>query len=249
VSKKYKKSPIVEAVCEFQFEEDSHWDSTIPGRVYEKVRSTFPILRQTERVTVSISATPEEFGPKFGTLSLMQFLRKDEKALIQIGTHLLSVNVFKPYPSWQKFLPLIKRGFNTYHDVAAPKGIRRIGLRYINHVEVPNHDIKLDDYFEFRPYVGQGLPQDYGTFALGIQMPYENSRDVLNLQLASLPNQISSSENAAVLLSLDYQILKSGEISLEDAFQWVEVAHRHIEDAFEACITQKLRHLFKEVKE
>ena len=80
-------------------------------------------------------------------------------------------------------------------------------------------------------------------------MPYENSRDVLNLQLASLPNQISSSENAAVLLSLDYQILKPGEISLEDAFQWVEVAHRHIEDAFEACITQKLRHLFKEVKE
>jgi hypothetical protein len=232
VSKKYKKSPIVEAVCEFQFEEDSHWDSTIPGRVYEKVRSTFPILRQTERVTVSISATPEEFGPKFGTLSLMQFLRKDEKALIQIGTHLLSVNVLKPYPSWQKFLPLIKRG-----------------LRYINHVEVPNHDIKLDDYFEFRPYIGQGLPQDYGTFALGIQMPYENSRDVLNLQLASLPNQISSSENGAVLLSLDYLILKPGEISLEDAFQWVEVAHRHIEDAFEACITQKLRHLFKEVKE
>ncbi len=249
MGKKYKKSPIVEAVCEFQFEEGSPWDLTVPGRVYEKVRNTFPILRQTERVTVSVSGSPEEFGTQFGTLSLMQFLRKDEKALVQVGTHLLSVSVLKPYPSWLRFLPLIKKGFNTYRDVAAPKGIRRVGLRYINHVEVPDHDIRLEDYFEFRPYIGQGLPQDFGTFALGIQIPYENSRDILNLQLSSLPKQISSSDNVAVVLSLDYFLLKPGEVALEEAFQWVDVAHHHIEDAFEACITQKLRHLFKEVKE
>ena len=249
MGKKYKKSPIVEAVCEFQFEEGSPWDLTVPGRVYEKVRNTFPILRQTERVTVSVSGSPEELGTQFGTLSLMQFLRKDEKALVQVGTHLLSVSVLKPYPSWLRFLPLIKKGFNTYRDVAAPKGIRRVGLRYINHVEVPDHDIRLEDYFEFRPYIGQVLPQDFGTFALGIQIPYENSRDILNLQLSSLPKQISSSDNAAVVLSLDYFLLKPGEVALEEAFQWVDVAHRHIEDAFEACITQKLRHLFKEVKE
>src|SRR2546430_7525943 len=29
MSKKYKKPPIVEAVCEFQFEEDSSWDLAI----------------------------------------------------------------------------------------------------------------------------------------------------------------------------------------------------------------------------
>lgn len=248
MSRKYKKPPIVEAVCEIQFEEGSPWDLTIPGRVYEKVRSTFPILRQAERVTVSVSGSPEEFGPQFGTLSLMQFLRKDEKALVQVGAHLLSVSVLKPYPSWPRFLAMIKKGVNTYRDVAAPKGIRRIGLRYINYVEVPKDDVRLEDYFEFRPYVGQGLPQDFGTFALGVQFPYEKSRDILNLQLASLPKQIPSSDNATITLSLDYFLLKPGEVALEEAFQWVDVAHLHIEDAFEACITQKLRQLFKEVK-
>lgn len=248
MGKIYKRPPIVEAVCEFQFEEGSPWDLTIPGRVYEKVRNTFPILRQAERVTVSITGNSEEFGPQFGTLSLMQFLRKDEQALIQVGTHLLSVNVLKSYPSWPRFLALIKKGFNTYCDIAAPKGIRRIGLRYINHIEFPGHDIKLEDYFEFRPHVGQGLHQDFGTFALGVHFPYEEARDLLNIQLASLTPKIPSPNSATVALSLDYVLLRPGGVALEEAFRWIDIAHLHIEDAFEASITQKLRQLFKEVK-
>jgi uncharacterized protein (TIGR04255 family) len=91
--------------------------------------------------------------------------------------------------------------------------------------------------------------QDFGTFSLGIQIPYEESRDILNLQLASLPRHNSLSDNATIILSLDYFLLKTGEVALEEAFKWLDVAHQRIEDAFEACITQKLRHLFKEVKE
>jgi uncharacterized protein (TIGR04255 family) len=252
-SKKYRKSPIVEAVCEFQFEENPSFkekpslESAIPGLVYEKIRTTFPILRQAARITVSVTATPQEVGPQFGTVPLMQFLRKDEKALIQVGSNLLSTNVLRPYPSWQKFLPLIKRGFNAYREVVAPKGIQRIGLRYINQIEIPSQNINLEDYFEFRPFVGSKLPQDFGTFVLGIQVPYEESRDILNLQLVSLPRPNISTDNATMILNLDYVLLKPGEVALDEAFKWVEIAHSHIEDVFEACITQKLRDLFKEV--
>ena len=249
MSKKYKKSPIVEAVCEFQFKEDSSWDMAIPGLVYEKVRNNFPLRRQVARITVGISNTSDEPGPQVATVPLMQFLRKDEKSLIQVGAHLLSVSVLKPYPSWQRFLPLIKKGFNAYCDVVAPKSIQRIGLRYINQIEVPGQDIKLEDYLEFRPFVGLGLPQDFVTFALGIQVPYEEARDILSIQLTSLPVPKESTDRAAMILSFDYFLLKPEGVTLEEAFKWVEIAHKHIEDVFEACITQKLRHLFKEVTE
>lgn len=248
MSKKYKKSPIVEAVCEFQFEESSPWDLAIPGLVYEKVRNTFPIRRQAERVTLNITVGPQALGPQLGTVTLMQYLRQDEKAMLQVGSHLLSMSVLKPYPSWPRFLPMIQNGFNAYRDVAAPKGLKRIGLRYINQIEVPDQGMKLEDYFEFRPYVGSNLPQDFGTFALGIQVPCEDSRDILNLQLASVPRQDLSMSKAIIVLSLDYFLLKPGDITLEEVFKWVELAHSHIEDTFEACITEKLRHVFQEVK-
>lgn len=244
--KQYKKPPIVEAVCEIQFEESSSWDLAIPGLVYEKVRNTFPIRRQAARVTVNITNTSGEIGPQFGTVQFMQFLRQDEKALIQVGPQIISVNVLKPYPSWQRFLPLIRKGVVAYRDVVAPTGIQRIGLRYINHIEIPGLNIKLEDYLEFRPFLGPNLPQDYSTFAVSTQIPYENSRDALSLQLASLPQPDISEDKATIVLSLDYFLLKPKEIALDGAFEWVETAHQHIEDSFEACITQKMRHLFKE---
>jgi|SRR5450755_1500900 uncharacterized protein (TIGR04255 family) len=247
--KKYKKSPIVEAVCELQFEESSSWDLAIPGLVYEKIRTRFPIRRQAARITLGISASEEQAGPQFGTVPLMQFLRKDEKALIQIGPNLLSVNILKPYPSWQKFLPLIKKGVHSYCDVVLPKGIQRIGLRYINQIDFPDKNVKLEDYLEFRPFTGPNLPQDFGPFIVGIQVPYENSRDILSIRLASLPNTGISEDNAAMILSLDYVLLKRGEVALDDVFDWVETAHSHIEEVFEASISKNLRNLFEEVVE
>lgn len=247
--KKYKKSPIIEAICEFQFEENSPWDLTIPGLVYEKVRRTFPKRRQATRVSLGKSASAEELGPQFGTTSLMQFFRADEKAIIQVGPNLLSINILKPYPSWEKFLPLIKKGFNSYCDVVAPKGIRRIGLRYINQIELPGQNINLEDYLEFRPFVGSKLPQDFVTFLVGVQIPYEESRDILNIQLTSLPRNSISEDRAALIFSLDYVLMKPTEITLDGAFKWINTAHSRIEEAFEASISQQLRGLFKEVRE
>jgi len=177
----------------------------------------------------------------------MQFLREDEKALIQVGPDLVAINHLKPYPTWQEFLPLIQRGFDAYCKAAAPKGVRRIGLRYINRIEIPGQSIELEDYFEFRPFVGSQLPQDFGPFIVGIQVPYEDSRDTLRLQLANA--SVETPNTVAVMLDLDYFLARPGEVPLDDVFEWVDVAHNRVEEAFEACITDRLRQMFEEVRE
>lgn len=244
MTKHYKNSPISEAVCEFQFGQDSTWDFTVPGLVYEKVRNTFPIRSQVARVTMGIAANEGEIGPQFGAVPVMRFTRKDEKAHIQVAPHLLSVHHLKPYSSWQEFLPLIKDGFEAYREVASPKSIHRIGLRYINTIELTGSSIALEDYFEFRPYVGPDLPRTIGPFMMSVQLPFENSRDVLNLQLVSQAGL--SSDVAIIILDLDYFLAKSGEVKLDEAFDWVNTAHTHIEDVFEASINEQLKQKFEE---
>ncbi len=177
-TKHYKNSPISEAVCEFQFGLDSTWDFTVPGLVYEKVRNTFPIRSQVARVTLGIAANEGEIGSQFGAVPVMRFTHKDEKTHIQVAPHLLSVHHLKPYSSWQEFLPLIKDGFEAYREVASPKSIHRIGLRYINTIELTGSSIALEDYFEFRPYIGSDLPRTIGPFMMSVQLPFENARDV-----------------------------------------------------------------------
>ena len=46
---------------------------------------------------MGIAANEGEIGPQFGAIPIMRFTRKDEKAHIQVATHLLSVHHLKPY--------------------------------------------------------------------------------------------------------------------------------------------------------
>src|SRR5207248_2240788 len=118
----YKNPPIIEVLCEFQFEQDSPWDLAIPGIIYDRVQKSFPIRRQAARITIELSAQGEA-GPQLSSKTLTQFWSESEQSLIQVGAYLLSVNHLKPYPSWEKFLPLIEEGFNAYREVANPKSI------------------------------------------------------------------------------------------------------------------------------
>lgn len=246
MGRRYKNSPIVEALCEFQFEPGLPWDLTIPGLVYEEIRNEFPKKRQAKQVQVELSATADEgITQKVATSDRMQFLREDEKALLQVGPDLLAVNHLKPYPSWQEFVPLIRKGFKAYSEAAGPKAIRRIGLRYINRIEILGESVKVEDYFQFYPFAGPDLPQEFTRFIVGMHIPYESSRDILSLQLASAT--VETTDTLSAMLDLDYFLTKPGEVTLDKVFEWVEIAHGHVEEVFEACITDRLRQIFEGV--
>jgi uncharacterized protein (TIGR04255 family) len=219
---------------------------TYADAIYEKIRTQFPIRHQATQITLGISADPETIRQQFGTAPLRQFWSEDERSLVQVGAHLLAVNHLKPYPSWSKFLPLIKEEFRAYRDAASPRLLHRVGLQYINRIEIVGQHINLEDYFEVRPFVGQDFPQAMSAFTVGIQVPFEGFRDILNVQLTSLTG-LALSDMAVFILDLNYSLAKPGEVHLDDVFEWVEGAHTHIEKIFEACITARLRELFEEV--
>ena len=247
MGRKYKNAPIIEAVCELRFEPDSPWDLVMPGLVYEQVKDAFPKRRQVKTVGLSILAGPDSIEQRVQPVDRMQFLSEDESVLVQVGPNLLSVNHLKPYPSWQEFLPSIRKAVGAYCDVVNPTTIHRIGLRYINRIEIPSPRIELKDYFEFYPFVGSNLAQEHGPFRVGIQTPYEDSRDILKIELMSANTK--TPDTSAFILDLDYFLVQPEGITLDGVLKWVGVAHGRVEDAFEACITERLRQIFEEVIE
>ena len=244
MSKRYEASPIIEALCQFQFQPDASWDLTIPGLIYEQVKKDFPKRNQVAQVNIGVAVNAEIIGQQIGALPLMQFMREDSNTLIQVGQNLLTINQLAPYSSWQEFLLSIEEGLQAYLEAAHPKSIQRVALQYLNRIEF-EQKVQLEDYLNFYPFVGEGLPQEFGAFVVGVQLPYENSRDLLNLQLAT-PNT-EAPNTVAMILDLNYMLARLGEIELDSVLEWVNTAHKHIEETFEACITDRLRQRFKEV--
>lgn len=246
MGRKYANPPVVEAVCEFRLAPDSTWDLTVPGLVYEKIKDEFPHREQRSIHEVEITQGPEGLQQQVRTTERVLFFSDDRKMLVQLGPRLLTINCLKPYPTWAGFRPKIERAFNALINTVEVKGLQRIGLRYINRIEIPTSPVKLEDYLEFYLFLGPRLPQDMANFIAGCEFLYENGRDRCKVQLT--PALSSSPEYQALSLDIDYFLAKPRGVEVTEAIDWVEGAHDKVEDVFEGCINDRLRAIFQEVK-
>lgn len=248
MSRLYNKPPLVETVCEFQFV-GKEWDWTLPGLVYQEIKEKFPKKRQANVLEVELNAQEADGKPqlKGGSVARMQFLRADGSALVQIGPHLLAVNHLAPNPHWEDVKPLIFEMFETYQRIAHPAGFKRIGLRYINRIEIPEASFNFSDYFNFLPAIPKEIPaSDFGSLFMRIELPYLKDNGRLFLTLGTAPDV--KPETNVFILDLDFFTHIPSELALDGVQGWIETAHQHIETAFEACLTDKLRELFEETK-
>jgi len=250
MSKRYKVPPIVEALCEFQFANtdlDVPWDITLIGLVYDKLKGIFPKKQQLPlNLAIVASSEINEQNEEIPLLPLIRLSSSDDTKLVQLGQNLLTVNHLKPYSSWEEFLPIIENALKEYIDVAKPKKFRRLALKYNNRIEVPKIDINLEKLFQFRPLIPQNLSENIEAFLIGANLP-QNEEDVLRMQLGTINS--GNPDTLAFLLEITYVFSRPREIPLADALQRLDTAHKHVEEAFEACLTNELKQMFGEVKE
>lgn len=244
MARRYEHPPVDEAICEFRFESDSPWDLTIPGLLYEELRDDLPERRPTSVVEATTrSAGPAGIEQRLVQVDRLQLLGEDEKTVVQVGPNFLAINRLRPYIGWATFLPLVTKSLTAYQEVAKPKGFEQISVRYINRFNFDS-PVELEKYFDFYPFVGQGLPQDFGSFIVGIQTAFDEGRDVLQMQMSSTTPE--KPDTISIALDLLHFLGQPGTVAFEDVFEWIQKAHDRIEDAFEGCLQEPLRELFGE---
>jgi uncharacterized protein (TIGR04255 family) len=246
MSKIYTNPPLIEALCEFYFAPSQPWDLTIPGLFYREVASEFPKKRQVRPFQVDFEVEGQEQAiQNTGSITdRMQFLREDERALIQVGLDLLVVNHLKPYSNWQAFKRMIARALEVYRQVANPQAINRIGLRYINRLDIPENKTEIEDYLLAVPTVPSAVPQVFASWKQRVEIPFIEANGLLVIQSSSVFQE--GQETVAFLLDLDFITIQARLVTLDSAMEWVDRAHDEIEKVFEACVTPKAKQLFGE---
>jgi uncharacterized protein (TIGR04255 family) len=247
MGRKYANSPIIDAVAEIRFEA-TKWDGAIPGIIWqdEQIRLEFGKRQDVHDLGFQLASRPEVVVQTLRPQDRVRYGREDDTAFMEVARDIVAVHHLRPYPTWERFKPLIQKGIDAYVRAAQPGRIQRAGLRYVNRIEFDGDRVELEDYFEFRPYLGSELPHDYGPFMVGAEFPFSDNRDLLRLQLTSTVPEKQG--QMPVILDLDYYTARPGALEIGDIPAWLEQAHSHVEEVFEACISERMRAMLQEVK-
>lgn len=236
---RYKKPPLIEALCEFRFQKTSIPPNIILGRLYEQIEEDFPTI-ETHR-GIGVQAEQGVSSPAIIMEERTRFVSKDTTRLIQVGPGLLVANQLKPYKNYPSFRTFIQETNDTYYRVAKPEGLRHIGLRYINRIEMAP-DKPLEEVF----HIGFSVPKIFQSllnpYLLRMEFTYCEGRDRLVVIFATAPAQENSQR--AAMLDFDYILAKPDEINGK-VLEWVDEAHDNIEEAFHSCLTESTLNTFE----
>lgn len=224
---RFRHPPLAEAVCEFRFAKTSGWDWTVPGRLHERIRDRFPRVRQVVSPAIVIGepgpASPEQ-------VERLQFVSEDGSRLVQSGPRLLSVNVLAPYPGWETFLDLIIAIFRHQAGLLPRSEIERIGLRYINRIDVGGKTEKA--FLSVLPEIDEIFGSHAHTFYERYELNYSDPEGTLIFQAGTVLDP-----RRALMIDLDFSRHHIGMLEADELKRWLEKAHDRIEEVFVRSLT------------
>lgn len=238
----YAHPPLVEALCEMYFT-GSQWDSTVPGLFYEQLRVDYPQKSQMSLVGVEVQVGPGGAGVlPLASETRMRFARDDNSRLVQLDRDLLVVNQLLPYPHYEEWRDVVHNTLDVYSRLTNPAGIHRLGVRYINRVNLPGSIIRMEDYFRVYPQLPPELGDTHGIFLLQLLTLPLCSGHQLTLTLGiSPPDQPNTT---SVLLDLYDVVQLGGQDDFPRVRRLLDEAHVNIVHTFENTITDTSRTLF-----
>jgi len=244
----YRNPPIAEAICEVELAPgDDKWNISYPWLFYEKIKNTYtgtPREQKLLRLESSPKKSLEKDTPPPRILeqqSKTQFPLEDDTGLVAVAPYLLSAHVKEPYPGWDVFRARIAEAIKEYLIITKLNGIRRVGLRYVNKIMIPEPRPNLADYFTTPPaLILDGLPVD--NFHNHNEYIYQDEpiRVVLNFARAESPPEVS-----AYLLDIDLIWQWPAEpLPIESTMNRIDELRRRERIVFEKLITDRSRGLF-----
>lgn len=244
MGERLKTPPLIEALCEFRFVENTNWDWVLPGQLYDKIKGEFPERAQIQGVGFQIQASPK-VKPIASIHTLpdrVQLKRADGSAMVQVGYNLLAINQLKPYPSWTEFLALIMQIFEEYQGIVGNIVLERIGLRYINQLSVSEKTADIGDAITLIPPLTGILARPIHAFYQRYEIEHDQPEGILIHQTGT---QQDEQANPVFILDLDFGSTQVQDLSgQQEVKNWLNQAHDRVYEAFVASLAPTLYALF-----
>ncbi|MGT2436493.1 TIGR04255 family protein [Bradyrhizobium betae] len=236
----YRRAPITEAVIEFRFA--SPFAAALVDKLKDQLAPDYPL---TPQVTQSVTMATDMAQPLVEFVGY-RLMSADAASIVNIQRQSFSVSRLAPYTGWEGFIGRARQDWAQWKKVMGWGEVARIGVRYINRIDVPDPDdrpVVIEEYLRYYPrfpvFEGRGAVD---TFALSGNMPIANTDFRLILNAGSTDSPLVQT----VSFLLDIDISREASLPKNDEALWsiVEDIRSLKNRVFEASITDTARNLF-----
>lgn len=239
---KYPNPPIQEAICEIHFERPEGLTPNELNTIQPLWKASYPQQQivaeksfQFEFSVQRIDAQSKEMGNKLIARS------EDGKNLAQLGPRFLAVNRLRPYIGWEEeFRETIIARFHEAQGQYGFTTVSRIGLRYINKIDLEQAPVAWNEWFAVPLPVPAAIPNQGGHFQSHFRQTIGPSTEAI-LNFGVMPPVAPGW--TSVLLDID--VIWKGGAPVHQIAGLLEQVHQPHRAIFEGYLLDKTRNLFQ----
>lgn len=240
----YANPSIGEALCEIMFE-GGEAAGAATANFFLRIKDDYPQFEPlaVPQGLIQIVATPPGAPVQQvpAQTSLTKFVSVDGRFTCVIGQNVFRVHRAAPYPGWDVMIEEIAKLWGVMVDVAQPGPLTRVGLRYINVIDVTGERGALGDFI----LPTKTIPESAVSGSL--EHPFSSRTEVWldekNTLTLLLARGVGPKGEVAIILDIDRvdQAPASDGRDLGQMRGALDQYHEHVWTEFKAACGHRLR--------
>ena len=242
-SPRYKRAPITECIIELRVAEgisQSEIDS-----IASRLQAAHPTSADVMAHELTIdTATGAVTGPPASSPRGKRMVSEDGANVVLLTPNFLTTARLPPYPRWEALYDRARENWDKWLEVVGPRQLARVGVRYINRIDIPIPDggtINLGEFVTFQP----------DTIALGLPVAHFFTQATLGtwkehwlVNIATATSPVSVPNAVSILLDIDVHRLSGLPVPSDDPWPMIAEAREIKNDVFQRALTDKAKGLF-----
>jgi uncharacterized protein (TIGR04255 family) len=251
--REYRDPPVAEAIIRYQWDAPIPWNVTTPGLLFEHLRGRYP---EEPKVQNLLQADMGQAGSADSNTRIqvvagaqkLGFLADGGTRILTVSPEDISVHGLPPYEGWEALEARFTEGLTLLSDVFSPvpRQVARVGVRYINRIEIPSEEFQLEEYFTLGFTFPPEFPGDISNFLDRVEFVYPGEPVKLSYTWASAEAPVGVS---GFVLDFDFGYFAEDDpIPLDMARDVVRDLKAREALLFESMLRDRLREQFHEIR-
>lgn len=239
-SSNFARPTLSEVVCEFHFEyaDNEKWNVAFPGKFLELIKSSHPGIEASGDVPIQFqisnqgTVTPNVLPSR---QKFRYFSEQKDSCFILADNNIFGLSMLKNY-QWEKFRDDFLDGWEKINQCIKISRVKRIGLRYINHIPALTENESLNKWLKKVRYIPDDILEAKSNFMFNSEIN-KDKKDILKIAVG----EVITNANKVILFDIDNINIENTHNDTAALYGKLENLHNEISSVFFSSITDELK--------